>query len=44
MASAGQRFARQPRGENVAKVALGKAIHLSWAVGIPLMYHRWWVC
>ena len=39
----GQRFARQPRRRDVAMVAFGKAIHLTWAVGIPLMFHRWWV-
>ena len=39
----GQRFPRQPRRRDVALLALGKAIHLSWAVVIPLMFHRWWV-
>jgi linoleoyl-CoA desaturase len=38
-----QRFARQPRRRDVALLALGKAVHIGWAVALPLAYHRWWV-
>ena len=24
-------------------IALGKALHLGWAIAIPLMFHQWWV-
>ncbi len=39
----GQRFPRQPRRRDVALLALGKLIHLTWAIAVPLMYHPWWV-
>ena len=38
-----QRFPREPRRRDLALLALGKLIHLGWAVVVPLMYHRWWV-
>lgn len=37
------RFTRQPRRRDVGLLALGKALHLGWAVVVPLMYHRWWI-
>ena len=37
------RFARQPRRRDVAMIALGKVMHVGWAIAVPLMYHRWWV-
>jgi linoleoyl-CoA desaturase len=38
-----QRFARQPRRRDVGMIAVGKLLHASWAIALPLMYHRWWV-
>ncbi len=37
------RFPRQPRRRDVAVLAFGKALHASWAIALPLAYHRWWV-
>ena len=37
------RFRRQPRRRDLAMLALGKALHFAWAIGVPLVYHRWWV-
>jgi linoleoyl-CoA desaturase len=37
------RFARQPRRRDVVMIALGKVLHIAWAIAIPLMFHRWWV-
>jgi linoleoyl-CoA desaturase len=39
----GHRFPRQPRPRDVMAIALGKLLHLTWAVAIPLMFHAWWV-
>ena len=38
-----QRFARQPRRRDVGMIAVGKLLHASWAIALPLVYHRWWV-
>jgi linoleoyl-CoA desaturase len=38
-----QRFQRQPRRRDVAGITAGKLVHASWAIGLPLIYHRWWV-
>ena len=32
----------KPRRRDVAMLIAGKLVHLSWAVLIPLMLHRWW--
>jgi linoleoyl-CoA desaturase len=37
------RFARQPRRRDVCMIALGKVLHVGWAIALPLVYHRWWV-
>ncbi len=34
---------RRPPRADVARLFLGKALHVGWAVVIPLMFHRWWV-
>jgi linoleoyl-CoA desaturase len=39
----GHRFPRQPRPRDVVSIAVGKLLHLTWAVLIPLMFHAWWV-
>jgi linoleoyl-CoA desaturase len=38
-----QALRRTPRRRDVVKVVLGKAGHLAWAVGLPLLFHAWWV-
>jgi linoleoyl-CoA desaturase len=38
-----QRFPRRPRRRDVAMLTAGKLIHVSWALALPLVYHRWWV-
>jgi linoleoyl-CoA desaturase len=38
----GSRFPR-PRGWNLFQVIAGKAAFFGWAVGIPLLFHTWWV-
>jgi linoleoyl-CoA desaturase len=38
-----QRFARQPRRRDIGMIALGKVLHVGWAIALPLVYHRWWV-
>ena len=38
-----QRFARQPRRRDIGMIAVGKMLHIGWAVALPLVYHRWWV-
>lgn len=39
----GHRFARQPRRRDVGMLALGKLVHVGWAIALPLVYHRWWI-
>jgi linoleoyl-CoA desaturase len=39
----GRRFPRQPRPRDYASIAVGKALHLSWAVLIPMLFHAWWM-
>ena len=34
---------RQHRRRDTAQVVAGKLAHLSWAVVVPLVFHRWWV-
>jgi linoleoyl-CoA desaturase len=38
-----QRFPRQPRPRDIGVLALGKALHVGWAIALPLVYHEWWV-
>jgi linoleoyl-CoA desaturase len=38
-----QRFTRQPRRRDIGMLALGKTLHIGWAVALPLVYHPWWV-
>jgi linoleoyl-CoA desaturase len=35
--------ASRPRAREVAILALGKVVHIGWAVAIPLAFHPWWV-
>ena len=37
-----QPLRQAPRRRDVAMLMAGKLVHLSWAVLIPLMLHRWW--
>ena len=37
-----QAIPRPPRRRDVALVLAGKALHLGWAVALPLAFHRWW--
>ena len=36
-------FPRRPRRTDVALMALGKSLHLAWAVVVPLAFNPWWV-
>jgi linoleoyl-CoA desaturase len=38
-----QRFARQPRRRDIGMIAVGKLLHIGWAIALPLAYHRWWI-
>jgi linoleoyl-CoA desaturase len=38
-----KRFPRQPRRRDIAVLFSGKALHIGWAIALPLVYHRWWV-
>ena len=38
-----QRFAREPRRRDIGMIAVGKALHIGWAIALPLAYHRWWI-
>lgn len=38
-----QRFAREPRRRDIGMIAVGKALHVGWAIALPLAYHRWWI-
>jgi linoleoyl-CoA desaturase len=33
---------RRRRSADVSMVFAGKALHLTWAVAVPLFFHRWW--
>lgn len=35
-------FPTRPRSRDVAVIATGKAVHLSWALLVPLLFHPWW--
>lgn len=37
------RFSRQPRRRDLGLLVVGKAVHMGWAVAVPLVYHRWWI-
>jgi linoleoyl-CoA desaturase len=37
------RFPRPPRRADVVLLAVGKALHVGWAIALPLAFHRWWV-
>jgi linoleoyl-CoA desaturase len=34
---------RRPRRRDVALLFTGKAVHVGWAVVLPLFFHRWWM-
>jgi linoleoyl-CoA desaturase len=38
----GREFPRRPRRRDVVSIGMGKLLHLSWAVIVPLLFHRWW--
>ena len=33
---------KTPRRRDVALIVFGKALHLSWALVIPMLFHPWW--
>ena len=37
------RFPRRPRRIDLAALALGKVLHVGWAIALPLAFHPWWV-
>ena len=39
----GHPFPHQPRRRDKAGLAIGKLLHVGWAVALPLVFHRWWV-
>lgn len=32
-----------PRRRDVARLIAGKTVHIAWAIGLPLLFHAWWV-
>lgn len=36
------RFPSRPRRRDMALIVLGKAVHLTWAIIVPMMFHPWW--
>ncbi len=36
-------FPRRPRRRDVAALFAGKILHVSWALAIPFIFHRWWI-
>jgi linoleoyl-CoA desaturase len=32
-----------PRRRDLVTLFLGKAVHVSWAIGVPLLFHPWWI-
>jgi linoleoyl-CoA desaturase len=32
-----------PRRRDLVTLFLGKAVHVSWAIGVPLLFHPWWM-
>ncbi|MEI7546966.1 MAG: acyl-CoA desaturase [Actinomycetota bacterium] len=36
------RLPTKPRARDIALIMFGKAIHLSWAIVIPMFFHPWW--
>jgi linoleoyl-CoA desaturase len=41
--SAGQELARRPRRRDIVELYGGKVLHLLWAIGLPIVFHRWWI-
>jgi linoleoyl-CoA desaturase len=39
----GQPLRRRPRPRDIGAVLTGKAVHVSWALVVPLFFHSWWV-
>lgn len=37
-----QKLRRRPHWRDVGLMALGKVIHIGWAVALPFAFHRWW--
>ena len=37
------RFPRPARTRDVVSITAGKALHATWAIGVPMLFHRWWV-
>jgi linoleoyl-CoA desaturase len=38
----GQEISRRPTARDVVELFTGKALHLVWAIGLPILFHRWW--
>jgi linoleoyl-CoA desaturase len=34
---------RRLHGRDIAVLLVGKAVHVGWAVALPLAFHRWWM-
>ncbi|MCU1392140.1 MAG: fatty acid desaturase [Ilumatobacteraceae bacterium] len=39
----GQALARRPKRRDILELFAGKALHLVWAIGVPILFHRWWM-
>jgi len=39
----GQELPRRPNHREVAELVAGKAFHLVWAIGLPMLFHPWWI-
>ena len=37
-----QRFRTRPRRADLVRLAAGKAVHITWALAIPMLSHPWW--
>jgi linoleoyl-CoA desaturase len=38
-----QPFRQRPRRRDLVAIVAGKAVHVTWAIAIPLVLHPWWV-
>lgn len=38
-----QELPRGPKRRDVIELFAGKALHLSWALILPMLFHRWWI-
>jgi len=38
-----QRLPRRPSRRDVIELFAGKALHVAWALVLPMVFHRWWI-